>query len=124
MRDERCWQDEEFPHRCTVVFAAISEVGGAQLISNPIFPVADSDQWTVLILEGLGAGADLLDYRATSTGLEQMFADSASRMKVDIQPRESYDFFFSIGGGVDRFSNYFQSEYEGIVISWCCWLPN
>lgn len=89
----RLWQEVDFQPLRTVVFAAFDQSGGQQFAEAP--PLGDDEQtWTVVMVEGVGAGEPYLSRLGTASYLERMFDQSAREVDVTTRPLEDYEFFF------------------------------
>jgi ABC-type dipeptide/oligopeptide/nickel transport system permease subunit len=100
----RLWHDLQFEPKRTVVFAAVDEDGENYFTTNPILPTASGDTWTVIMLEGLGAGSPELARMETEYGLGNTFDQSARRCGVETEELGEWPFFvisypFWLGGG-------------------------
>ena len=83
----------DFQPRRTIVFAAVSEAGLEYLLRNPELSTQSQDDWTVIMLEGLGAGEANLARMETGGGLAALFDKSARLMDADtteLIPRRSH----------------------------------
>ncbi|MBN1264908.1 MAG: ABC transporter permease subunit [Anaerolineales bacterium] len=75
--------DMEYQPRRSIVFAAVSQAGLDYMLCNPALSSQSQDEWTVILLEGLGAGESDLARLETGGGLAAMFDKSARLMGVD-----------------------------------------
>ncbi len=90
----RLWRDIDFQPKRTVVFAALDGGGGKRFVNFPIFQVTTSDAWTVVSLQGLGAGQPRLARLEAGSGLARTFDQSARRFGVRTEELDEWDFFF------------------------------
>ncbi len=112
----RLWNDQEFRPERTVVFLAASEAGADFFTQEPILTAGDKDDWTVVILEGLAAGAPELNIVQTDGNLARMFQDSARKMRVGVERGAVYDFFFRVSDNEQRWGMTTLGKYIGIAI--------
>lgn len=112
----RTWHAQDFIPRRTVVFAAVSETGAQYLAQEPLFNAGLDDNWTVVLIEGVGAGAARLSAAQSDGGLLNILQDSARRMGSRVDEFENYHFYFSETDSSDAWSLTFPGDYTGIVI--------
>jgi len=111
----RLWKEEGFEPLRTVVFAAFDQSGGRYFIEDP--PMGSEEQtWTVVMVEGVGAGQNKLARLGTASYLERMFDRSADTMGVRTEPLNEYDFFFERTAWWG-YSIPSQQNYSGIVVT-------
>jgi len=80
-----------FQPRRTVVFAAVSQSGLDHLLRNPVLSTQPQDEWTLILLEGLGAGQPALARMETGGGLAALFDSSARLMEATSTSLEAAD---------------------------------
>lgn len=112
----RLWNEQEFTPKRTVVFMATSESGDVFFTQEPILTASESDNWTVVILEGLAAGTPEFNVVQTDGNLARMFLDSAKTMNVEAERGGEYDFFFRVSDNEESFGMTTLGDYVGIVI--------
>jgi hypothetical protein len=110
----RLWRELGFQPKRTVVFTALDAGGGNYFVNHPPIPVNTSDTWTVVSLQGLGAGEPRLARLEAGSGLARAFDQSARRLGVRTQALGGWDFFF--GGG---FGSYVTTDlsYSGLAVA-------
>ena len=118
----RLWREEGFEPKRTVVFAALDEVGGYHFAHFPILPTDPEDNWTAIILTGLGAGEDRLARLESGSGLAQTFDDSARRFGASTEELSRWRFFFEAErprGADEAPAGYWRDNpaYSGLVVS-------
>ncbi len=106
----RLWRDLGFEPKRTVVFAAFDERGDNYFVNHPVFPTDPSDAWTVILLDGVGAGEARLSRLEAGSGLARAFDQSARRFGVRTQQLDRWQFFFDDGGRGDL-------TYSGIAVT-------
>jgi hypothetical protein len=106
----RLWHDLGFEPKRTVVFAAFDERGGNYFVNHPVFPIDPSDAWTVIILQGVGAGEPRLARLEAGSGLARAFDQSARRFGVRTEELDGWQFFFRTGYGRGDLS------YSGLAV--------
>ncbi len=107
----RLWRDLGFEPKRTVVFAAFDERGGRHFVNHSPFPTGQSDKWTAVVLQGVGAGEEKLARLEAGTGLARAFDQSTRRFDVRTKELDEYRFFFTDGfGGMDP-------TYSGVVVT-------
>jgi ABC-type dipeptide/oligopeptide/nickel transport system permease subunit len=106
----RLWHDLGFEPKRTVVFAAFDERGGNYFVNHPVFPTDPSDAWTVIILQGVGAGEPRLARLEAGSGLARAFDQSARRFDVRTKELDGWQFFFNAGYGRGDLS------YSGLAV--------
>jgi hypothetical protein len=90
----RLWHELGFEPKRTVVFAALDVNGGPFFINHPPLLTEVGDTWTVVILDGLGAGVPEI-YRFEEGGsLARILDQSARRFGVDTRELDRWSFFF------------------------------
>ncbi len=112
----RLWRDQGFTPKRTVVFAAVDENGAEYFAQNPIIGTGQDDSWTVVILEGIGAGEKRLARIDSGSGLEKMFDQAVRRMRLRTTAVEEYPFFFAPSPYLP-FTVQVQGSYDGIYIT-------
>jgi hypothetical protein len=90
----RLWRDIEFQPKRTVVFAALDAGGGKRFVNFPIFQATTSDSWTLVSLQGVGAGGPRLARLEAGAGLARAFDQSARRFGVRTEELDEWRFFF------------------------------
>jgi len=100
----------------TIVFAALDQAGGPELLLRPIIPTDSSDSWTVLIIEGVGAGEPRLSRIDTGGGFAGLFDQSARRFHLRTAGMEDWLFFFSNGSGHNTFIPP-DTQYTGLAVT-------
>ena len=90
----RLLNDLEFVPKRTVVFAAFDEMGGSEFVIYPALPTTRSDVWTVVIIDGVGAGEPYLAQLEAGPGLARAFAHSARRFGAHTEELDDWRFFF------------------------------
>jgi hypothetical protein len=93
----RLWRDLGFEPKRTVVFAAFDEGGGDYFINHTPFSINPSDAWTIVILQGVGAGGSRLARLEVGSGLARAFDQSARRFDVRTEELGQWQFFFDVG---------------------------
>jgi hypothetical protein len=93
----RLWHDLGFVPKRTVVFAAFDEGGGNNFVNHDPFSKSSSDAWTIVILQGVGAGGPRLARLEMGSGLARAFDQSAHRFDVRTEELGQWQFFFDIG---------------------------
>jgi len=107
----RLWHDIGFEPKRTVVFAALDVNGGLHFVNHPIFPIDLGDTWTVVILEGIGAGEPRLARVASGSGLARIFDQSARRFGLRTDELGNWRFFFTSWYGAT------DQTYSGLVVT-------
>ncbi|MBN1264992.1 MAG: ABC transporter permease subunit [Anaerolineales bacterium] len=112
----RLWAEKEFVPKRTVVFAAVDENGADYFAQNPIIGTGENDSWTVVILDGLGAGEQALARIDAGGGLEKIFDQAVRKMHVRPSTFEDYSFFFTQSPYL-AYTVQVQGSYDGIYIT-------
>ncbi|MBU0704237.1 MAG: M28 family peptidase, partial [Chloroflexi bacterium] len=107
----RLWRDLGFEPKRTVVFATFDERGGNHFVNHSPFPIKPSDTWTVVSLQGVGAGEPQLARREVGSGLARAFDQSARRFDVRTEELNEWRFFF--GGDYGRG----DLSYSGLAVT-------
>ena len=111
----RLWRDLGFEPKRTVVFVAFDAGGGNYFASHPAMPATKpSDTWTVVILQGIGAGGPRLARREAGSGLARAFDQSARRFDVRTEELDEWRFFFVDSPG----TSYIRADlsYSGLAV--------
>jgi len=98
------------------VFAALDENGGEYFTRDPIMGSGGEGSWTVVLIEGVGAGNERLARFGLNSGLERMFDQSAGSLAVKTEPLSDFHFFFS-NAGYERYRVLPEGSYTGIVVT-------
>ena len=111
----RLWRDLGFESKRTVVFAAFDERGGNHFVNHSPFPISPSDTWTVVSIQGVGAGESQLARQEIGSGMARAFDQSARRFDVRTEELEGWHFFFTSEYG----SGYVTSDesYSGLAVT-------
>lgn len=112
----RLWRETGFVPKRTVVFAAVDENGADYFAQNPIIGTGENDSWTVVILDGLGAGEKKLARIDEGGGLEKLFDQAARKMRLRTTPLEQYPFFFAQSPYV-AYTVEVQGSYDGLYVT-------
>jgi peptide/nickel transport system permease protein len=114
----RLLQDLEFVPKRTVVFAAFDEMGGSEYVVYPALPTTRSDVWTVVIIDGVGAGEPRLAQLEAGPGLARAFEQSARRFGARIEELDEWRFFFiSNSSRLRRGDPRPHDSYQGLVVT-------
>jgi hypothetical protein len=114
----RLLNDLEFVPKRTVVFAVFDEMGGSEFVIYPALPTTRSDVWTVVILDGVGAGEPLLAQLEAGTGLAHAFEQSARRFGARTEELDEWRFFFiSNNSRMRRNDPRLHDSYMGLVVT-------
>jgi len=113
----RLLRDLEMMPKRSIVFAALDEGGGAQFVQSSGFPNDRSNLWTVVEIEGIGAGEARLARAESGSGLARAFDQSARRFKVRTQSLDGWSFFFVTGQSRQDWSEpAVDSSYQGLAV--------
>jgi len=113
----RLLQELEMVPKRTIAFAALDEGGGARFVQASGFPSSRSNLWTVVEIEGLGAGEPRLGRAESGPGLVRAFDQSARRFGVRTQDLARWPFFFITGASRQDWSEpTFDSSYQGLAV--------
>jgi hypothetical protein len=112
----RLWAEQGFVPKRTVVFAAVDENGAEYFAQNPIIGSGENDSWTVVILDGLGAGDSDLARIDAGGGMEKIFDQAVRKMHVRTSMIEDYPFFFAQSPYM-AYTVEVQGSYDGIYIT-------
>jgi len=113
----RLLQDLEMIPKRSIAFAALDEGGGARFVQSSGFPNDRSNLWTVVEIEGLGAGETRLARAESSPGLARAFDRSARRFKVRTEELDMWPFFFVSGQSRQDWSPpRADSSYQGLAV--------
>jgi len=112
----RLWAEKGFVPKRTVVFAAVDENGAEFFAQNPIIGSGENDSWTVVILDGLGAGDSDLARIDAGGGMEKIFDQAVRKMHVRTTMIEEYPFFFAQSPYM-AYTVEVQGSYDGIYIT-------
>jgi peptide/nickel transport system permease protein len=114
----RLLHDLEFVPKRTVVFAAFDEMGGSEFLNYPALPTTRSDVWTVVILDGVGAGEPILAQLEAGPGLARAFEQSARRFGARTEELDEWRFFFiSNNSRMRRGDPRPHDSYLGLVVT-------
>ncbi len=114
----RLLNELEFVPKRTVVFAAFDEMGGSEFVFYPALPTTRSDVWTVVILDGVGAGEPTLARLEVGPGLARAFDQSARRFTVHTEELDEWRFFFISNYSRLRGSDLRPHDsYQGLVVT-------
>ncbi|NIN65025.1 MAG: ABC transporter permease subunit [Anaerolineae bacterium] len=114
----RLLQDLGFVPKRTVVFAAFDEMGGSEFVTSPALPTRRSDIWTVVILDGVGAGGPILARLEAGPGLARAFEQSARRFGVRTEELDEWNFFFiSNSSRLRQGDPRPHDSYQGLVVT-------
>ncbi len=114
----RLLKDLEFVPKRTVVFAAFDEMGGSEFVIYPALPTTRSDVWTVVIIDGVGAGEPILVRLEVGPGLARAFDQSARRFKVRTEELDEWRFFFiSNYSRLRRSDPWPNDSYQALVVT-------
>lgn len=101
----------------SIAFAALDEGGGAQFVQSSGFPSDRSNLWTVVEIEGIGAGESRLARAESGPGLARAFDQSARRFKVRTEKLDRWPFFFVTGQSRQDWSEpTVDSSYQGLAV--------
>lgn len=90
----RLMHDLGFIPKRTVVFAALDEMGGSEYVIYPALPTRSSEIWTVVILDGIGAGEPVFATLEAGPGIARAFDQSAQRFGARTEELDEWRFFF------------------------------
>ena len=113
----RLLHDLEFVPKRTVVFAALDEMGGSEFVIYPALPTTRSDIWTVVILDGVGAGEAKLARLEWGSGLAHAFDQSARRFGVRTEGLDEWRFFFVSNTSRMRSDPRAHDSYQGVAVT-------
>jgi len=114
----RLLHDLEFVPKRTVVFAAFDEMGGSEFVIYPALPTTRSDVWTVVLLDGVGAGEPILARLEAGPGLARAFEQSARRFGARTGELDEWRFFFiSNSSRLRRGDPRPHDSYQGLVVT-------
>jgi hypothetical protein len=114
----RLLHDLEFVPKRTIVFAAFDKMGGSEFVVDPALPTRSSDVWTVVILDGIGAGQPSLDRLELGPGLARSFDQSARRFGVRTKELDEWRFFFlSSSSRLRRGDPQPHDSYQGLAVT-------
>jgi hypothetical protein len=112
----RLLQDVNYQPQETIVFAALDQGGGSEFMLHPILPTSASDAWTVVILDGIGAGDSRLARIETGGSYAAILDNSSRRLGVRTTGLEDWTYFEATGGGYSAFLED-NEQYSGIAIT-------
>jgi hypothetical protein len=113
----RLLQDLEMTPKRSIAFAALDEGGGARFVQSSGFPNDRSNLWTVVEIEGIGAGEPRLARAESGSGLARAFDQSARRFRVRTQGLDKWPFFFVTGQSRQDWSEpTVDSSYQGLAV--------
>ena len=114
----RLLKDLEMIPKRTLVFAALDVGGGNQFVQSSGFPTDRSNMWTVVEVEGLGAGQSRLARAEAGSGLARAFDQSARRFRVRTENLDSWPFLFVSGlSRSDWTEPTVQRSFQGLAVT-------
>jgi ABC-type dipeptide/oligopeptide/nickel transport system permease subunit len=113
----RLLQELEMMPKRSIAFAALDEGGGARFVQGSGFPSDRSNLWTVVEIEGIGAGEPRLARAESGSGLARAFDQSARRFGVRTRDLDRWPFFFISGLSRQDWSEpSVDSSYQGLAV--------
>jgi hypothetical protein len=102
----------------TIAFAALDSGGGGRFVNYPPMPTDRSDLWTVVSVEGVGAGGARVARREIGSGLARVFDQSARRFGIRTEPYDAPMFFFiSNRSRMSWGDPVINKSYQGLAVT-------
>lgn len=112
----RLLKEVEYQPNETIVFAAFDQAGGSQFMLHPILPTDSSDEWIVVMIDGVGAGSPHLARVESGGGYAEMFDQSARRFGMRATTGEMWPFFFASQHGREITISR-DTQYAGVAVT-------
>lgn len=112
----RLLQEVNYQPNETIAFAAFDQAGGSLFMLHPILPTDSTDEWIVIVIDGVGAGNQHLARVESGGGYAEIFDQSARRFGTRISTGETWPFFFASRRGHEITISR-DTQYAGIAVT-------